>query len=169
MRALLVIDMQNGVYSWEGTTVHAGVPLLATVNSLISRARVAAAPVVLVQHADEWLIPGTELFALLRGLDVDSGDLSVTKRRGSAFDGTPLQEMLRDAGVDGVVVCGLQTEFCVDSTVRHAVTLGVPVTLVSDAHSTYDSDILTGSQIVAHHNRTLGSYVDVLPAGEIEF
>jgi nicotinamidase-related amidase len=169
VRALLIIDIQNGVYSWDGTAVHAAEPLLATVNGLIASARVAGAPVIFVQHADEWLVPGSELFALLGGLDVRDGDLTVTKRHGSAFHDTALGDQLRALGVDGIVLCGLQTEFCVDSTVRHAVTLGVPVTLVSDAHSTYDSDSLSGAQIVAHHNRTLSSYVNVVPASEVEF
>jgi len=55
----------------------------------------------------------------------------------------------------------LQSEFCVDSTVRGALAHGYPVTLVSDGHSTLDNGALRAAQISAHHNATLvnlGSY-----------
>ena len=72
-------------------------------------------------------------------------------------------------GVDELVVCGLQSEFCVDSTVRHASTLGFPVTLVADAHSTWDAASLTAAQIIEHHNRVLATYVTVASSGAIVF
>ena len=170
MKALLVIDVQNGVFSWEDTKVLAGDALLATINSLIASARESGSPVVFVQHQDEWLVPGSELFALVGDLDARPGvDRSIVKRHGSAFHDTPLEADLRALGVDGLVVCGLQTEFCVDSTVRHACTLGFAVTLVADAHSTYDSEGLTAAQIIAHHNRVLGSYASVTDAGAVTF
>jgi len=55
------------------------------------------------------------------------------------------------------VICGLQSEFCVDSTTRRALALGYPVTLVSDGHSTLDNGVLTAAQISAHHNQTLAT------------
>jgi nicotinamidase-related amidase len=47
---------------------------------------------------------------------------------------------------------------CIDTTCRHATTLGYDVTLASDAHTTINSDILTAAQIVAHHNETLDDF-----------
>jgi nicotinamidase-related amidase len=52
-------------------------------------------------------------------------------------------------------VCGLQSDFCIDSTVRRALALGYPVVLLSDAHSTIDNGVLSAAQIVAHHTQTL--------------
>jgi len=57
-----------------------------------------------------------------------------------------------------LIICGLQTDFCVDTTVRRAFTLGYHVTLVADAHSTLDNGVLTAAQIIAHHNATLGNF-----------
>ena len=86
MKALLVIDVQNGVFSSEGTTVLAGEGLLGTINSLIGSARESGSPVVFVQHRDEWLVPGTEQFDLVSDLDTRSDvDLSIVKEHGSAF------------------------------------------------------------------------------------
>lgn len=67
-----------------------------------------------------------------------------------------------------VVICGLQTEFCVDTTVRQALPLGY------DAHSTTDG-ALRAEQVIAHHNRTLrwmtsyGPRMEVVPAAEVTF
>jgi nicotinamidase-related amidase len=170
VRALLVIDVQSGVFNREDMTVLAGDALLATINSLIASARESGSVVVFVRHQDEWLVPGSGFFELVGGLDVRPDvDLSIVKRHGSAFHDTPLWGDLRQLGVDELIVCGLQTEFCVDSTVRHAVTLGFAVTLVANAHSTFDSDVLTAAQIIAHHNLTLGSYVTVTDAEAVAF
>jgi nicotinamidase-related amidase len=76
---------------------------------------------------------------------------------------------------DRVIACGLQSEFCVDSTVRRALALGYPVTLVADGHSTLDSGGLTAAQITAHHNTTLanmqsfGPTVQVVAADQVHF
>lgn len=170
MKALLVIDIQNGILSWEGVKVLAADELLATVNGLIARARDIGAPIIFFQHEDEWLVPGSESFAIVDDLDRrPQTDASFVKRHSSAFYDTPLSEKLDELGVDGIVVCGLQTELCVDSTVRHAYTLGLPVTLVGDAHSTYDSEILSAEQIIAHHNAVLSTYATVVKAAAVRF
>lgn len=69
-----------------------------------------------------------------------------------------------------LVITGLQTAYCVDTTCRRAYSLGYETVLVSDGHSTLDSDILKASQIIAHHNEVLGSqFATVLSASEVTF
>jgi nicotinamidase-related amidase len=170
LKALIVIDVQNGVYAWEDNEVFAGQAMIATVNGLIATARAAGCLVVFVQHEDEWLTSGSQAWELVKDLDVrPDTDILVGKRHGSAFHDTPLAETLRGMGVDEVVLCGLQTEMCVDSTLRHAATLNFDISLAEDAHSTFDSGALTAPQIIAHHNRTLANYATVVPAGAITF
>ncbi len=170
MQALIVIDVQNGVYAYEDTEVFAGPTLIATINRLIVAARAAGSPVVFVQHEDEWLVAGSPEWELIKDLDARTDtDIFVGKRHGSAFHATPLEEALRRLGVTEVVLCGLQTELCVDSTLRHAATLNFEVSLVQDAHSTYDTATLTAPQIIEHHNRTLANYACVVPADTITF
>jgi nicotinamidase-related amidase len=67
---------------------------------------------------------------------------------------TPLLDELRRLEVTHVVVTGMQTELCVDTTCRRAITLGLEVTLVSDAHTTVDAT-LPAESIVAYHNAVL--------------
>ena len=167
MKALLVIDVQNGVYRWGEHTVEGGPALLGTVGGLISAARDAGIPIAFVQHADEELVEGSDDFDLVEGLDVREGDIRVIKHHGSAFHDTDLLAQLASRDVDEVIVCGLQTEYCVDSTMRHARTLDLPATLVSDANSTFDTQELSAERIIAHHNAVHGSYARVVPASQV--
>ena len=169
MKALIVVDVQNGVYAYEGSEVLDGERTVATINGLIARCRTAGCPVIFIQHEDDELLRGSELWEPLSVLDARTDDTVLSKRHGSAFHETPLDGLLRSAGVEEVVVCGMQTEYCVDSTCRHALTLGYQVQLASDAHTTFDSPVLSASQIMDHHNRTLASYCDILPADSIAF
>jgi nicotinamidase-related amidase len=67
------------------------------------------------------------------------------------------------------------SQFCVDTTVRRAVSLGYDVTLIADGHMTGDTATFTSSEIIAHHNETLDGFdagkatVEIRPAAEIDF
>ena len=63
---------------------------------------------------------------------------------------------MTERGIDRLVIAGLQTEMCVDSACRAAVSLGYRVVLASDGHTTWDTPALLAERIIAHHNRTLG-------------
>ena len=69
MKALIVIDVQNGVYAYEDSAVFAGPALITTINRLIARRARAGSPVVFVQHEDEWLHAGSRGLAPVRELD----------------------------------------------------------------------------------------------------
>jgi nicotinamidase-related amidase len=173
--ALLVIDVQKGLCTgrWAAFDIDR---VIANINTVAEKARAAGAPVVFIQHeADEDLLRfETEGWQIDPRLDVRPEDVRVRKTTCDSFNKTPLQELLQSHGVDRLLVCGLQTDFCVDTTVRRALGLGYPVTLVADAHSTVDNGVLTASQIVAHHNATLanidsfGPRVQATPAAEVQ-
>jgi nicotinamidase-related amidase len=118
---------------------------------------------------------GTESWKLAPALEVHSSDVVLRKSASDSFHGTGLHDLLDSRGITNLVICGLQSEFCVDTTTRRAMALGYPVVLVSDGHSTVDNGILSALQISAHHNRTLsniesfGPRTTVVPAGEIDF
>jgi nicotinamidase-related amidase len=65
----------------------------------------------------------------------------------------------------------MQTEYCIDTNCRDANGLGYEVVLVKDGHTTFDSPVLPGSKIVAHHNQTLGSggFATLVAAGAVKF
>ncbi len=102
---------------------------------------------------------------LLKGFDAD---YSFIANDGPTFYfRTDLDAKLKARGIDRVVIAGMQTEYCVDTSVRSAMSHGYKVVLGADAHSTFDSPDLKAADIVAHHNRVLRSFAEILPAAEI--
>jgi len=75
--------------------------------------------------------------------------------------------------ISKLVSCGLQSDCCVDATVRGALARGYDVVLVGDAHTTMDSGGLSAEQIIADHNASFvqlnrsGSRVTVADAGDV--
>lgn len=172
-RALLVIDMQHGLFNGPDTPFdREGV--LANVRELITRARMAGAPVFAARHtgpAGSPIEPGSPLTQLLPQLAIDEGrDRVFDKTRPSCFHGTDLAAWLAEAGIAELVICGMKTEFCVDTTCRAAADLGYRPLLVTDAHTTTDSPLLSASAIIGHHNRTLGAaFAELLQTGDCRF
>ncbi|MBV9330399.1 MAG: isochorismatase family protein [Alphaproteobacteria bacterium] len=88
-------------------------------------------------------------------------------QRVSGYGSGSLAQVFRNRRL---IVCGMQTEYCVDTTVRAAHALGYKVTLVSDAHSTGNTQALSAGDIIAHHNLTLaGDFAEVIPAESVRF
>jgi nicotinamidase-related amidase len=154
--ALLVIDVQQGLCEGEYTAFEAKA-LIQCINALAKKARAVKAPVIWVHHeeAEGLLQHGSAGWQLAKGLETDPKDILLRKTTPDSFLRTGLERLLKVHEVKTLVVCGLQTEYCVDTTTRRAMTLGFPVVLVSDAHSTMDNEHLAAAQIIAHHNTTL--------------
>ena len=66
-----------------------------------------------------------------------------------------LVSLLKDKAVENIIVCGMHTEFCVDTTVRRALALGYSVILVKDAHTSAGNASFSPQQVIDHHNLTL--------------
>jgi nicotinamidase-related amidase len=156
--ALLIIDVQKALCTgrWAVFDIDR---VIERINAVAAKARRAGAAVVLIQHeeAEGSLRFGGEGWQLDERLATGPEDIRLRKTATDSFHRTELQALLQSRGVGQLVVCGLQSEFCVDSTVRGALALGYPVVLVADAHSTMDNGVLSAAQISAHHNATLAN------------
>ncbi len=170
--ALLVIDVQQGMFG-EEDPVYQGGRLLEVIASLLEKARSAQAPVIYIQHMggeSSPLRPGTPGFPIHPAIAPCSGEPVIQKRHPDSFQETSLQETLEAGGIRRLVLCGNQSDFCVDTTCRRAYSLGYEVILAADGHSTWNDSALTAEQIIRHHNANLGGwFADVKAAAEIEF
>ncbi|WP_454674641.1 cysteine hydrolase family protein [Achromobacter pestifer] len=174
--ALIVIDVQRALFETVPPPADA-TQVLDRINFLADQARAAGAPVVYVQHESPTgaLAHGQPGWDLDTRLSPAADDARVRKTTPDSFLGTTLRQLLTDMGVTELMVCGYATEFCVDTTVRRAAGLGLPVTLVADAHTTQDKAHATGGQIRVHHNATLsaissfGVKIRAVPAADIVF
>jgi nicotinamidase-related amidase len=169
--ALLVIDAQVNMFAPE-SPVYASEKLLKTLGSLIAQARSANIPIVYVQNnggPDDPDQPGTSGWLIHPALAPSEGDAVIQKGTPDAFYHTSLQEELIRRSIKQVVLIGMQTEYCIDTTCRHAFALDYQVTLVKDGHSTYDTKRLPAVDVIAHHNAILTAFATVVEADVIDF
>ena len=148
--ALLIIDVQQSLVDegiWDSDRV------INRLNQLIATARSEHIPVILVR--DTRVEPDG---AFHHALDHETHDIEIVKRFCNSFMETHLNQVLRSKSIGRLIVGGMQSDFCVDTTCRQAAALGYDVLLVSDAHSTLDHEHLKAEQIVAHHNRILRNF-----------
>jgi len=174
--ALLIIDVQQALCSGEYQCfdIHR---VIDTINQLSTRARKAGVPVVLIQHEekDSPLAHGAEGWQLAAGLLTTAEDLRVDKTTPDSFYQTELGKLLPSENFERLIICGLQTDYCVNATVRQAHQLGYDVVLVADAHSTVDNGTMSAEDIIAEHNKDLAhltgatARVDVKPAVKFVF
>jgi len=85
-------------------------------------------------------------------LDRHADDLVVEKTLNDSFAGTSLRATLQQLAADRVVVAGWATDFCVDTTVRSAVSNGFHVVVAADAHTVADRPHLAAAEVIRHHN-----------------
>jgi nicotinamidase-related amidase len=149
--ALLVVDVQNGVVAeaYERDAV------VTNVARVVERARHENVPVVWVQHADENLEKGSDVWQLVPELVPHDDEPRIEKSYGDSFEDTNLETVLSGLGVGRLVVVGAQTDQCIRSTLHGAFTRGYDATLVSDAHTTEDQSewgAPTPDLVIAHTN-----------------
>lgn len=163
--ALLVIDMQNGFCHARGSINRTGLPssrlapAIGPCAAVISAARSAAVPVIYTRYvfradgsdvgfmgeelipalkSEKTLLEDTWDIEVVDELQPQDGDLVIDKNRPSAFLGTTLDDDLRDRGIRNVVVCGVTTNCCVETTVRDASQRDYRTFLVDDACAEFD-------------------------------
>ncbi|WP_223485264.1 cysteine hydrolase family protein [Pseudomonas sp. A-RE-19] len=172
MYALLILDIQVGLVHGPEKLWRCE-ELLETVNTLMDKARSAGAPIFLSRHigpAGSPIEPGSPLTMVAQELKLLGGEVVFEKRRPNAFEMTDLADNLRSRGATGVVITGMKTQYCVDSTCRAARDLGFDAVLVSEGHTCSDTPVMKAKDIVAHHNATLdGPFCQLVRAEEWSF
>ncbi len=151
--ALVVVDVQQGFdEDWWGPANNPDCD--ANISALVAHWTERGRPIVLVrhdsQHPDSPLHPAAPGHALKAYLDDVEPALLVTKTVNSSFHGTPdLHAWLVREGVPGIVICGITTNHCCETTARVGGNLGHDVLFVLDATHTFDRAAPDGSVVSA--------------------
>jgi nicotinamidase-related amidase len=164
--ALVIIDVQRGILDIPGLTRKKEIDralddVVLRIRSLAERARQANTPVLYVQHAGRLghrLEPGGAGWLIREEIAPLPGEPVVPKRACDAFFETSLERELVARKVKHLVIAGCMTQYCIDTSVRRAVSLGYDVLLATDGHTTADTQTLRFEQIVAHHNALLDGF-----------
>ena len=151
MDTLLVIDMQNAWLNGDTPRLERAA-VIARINHAAEQTRRQGGKVIFVRHCDAEAVPGTPGWQVDSDLLVAGADRFVDKTACDAFADTALRAQLQAIGTRTLLICGLATEFCVDTSLRAAVSQGFDVVALSDAHTTGDRPHLSAARIVEHHN-----------------
>lgn len=166
--ALLVIDVQKAMFMMEDTPLYLELELLQTIKNILLKARDSKIPIIYIQHngqAGGNFERGNDSWEVHEDIKPLKDEIRIEKTKPDSFYNTELLDVLRALKIENLVIAGLQTEFCVDTTCRRAAMLDYKVTLIEDGHSTFDTETLKASQIIEHHNYILGSWFVELKKG----
>lgn len=153
---LIVIDLQTGMFDGRfEPPIHDADAIAERTRRLIGWARESGRKVAFVRHdglQGDPLAPGASGWPVWPQLGQAADEPTFSKTVGNAFSNAALAEWVAGQGAKDVVLIGAQTDFCVAATVKGAFAEGLGVTVVSDAHSTLDSDKEKAPEIIARHN-----------------
>ncbi|WP_226659306.1 cysteine hydrolase family protein [Pseudalkalibacillus hwajinpoensis] len=161
--ALLIIDVQNRMFQ-RGASVYHDAKLLYNLKKLIASAKSEGIPVFYIQHETngQHLQRYSYDWKLHPFLTVEKDDVIIQKTAPDSFYHTTLEEQLHLKGIKHLLIAGIQTEVCIDTTCRSAQSRGFSTSLIGDAHSTWHTPTLKASQIIQHHNQTLQWFANTI-------
>lgn len=153
--ALVVVDMQNDVVA----NAHQRDEVIASINTLIDKARAEQVPVIWVQHSGDELAENSDGWQYVPELQRRDSEPLVHKKYGDSFEDTTLEAELAQRGVGRLIVTGAQTDGCIRATVHGAFVRGYDTLLVGDAHTTEDFSeygLPPADKVIAHTNMYWG-------------
>ena len=152
-QALVIVDIQNDYFPGGAMPLEGSPEAAANAAKLLAAFRAKGLPVVHVQHLSTrpgatFFLPDTKGAEINEAVAPQAGERKIVKHTPSSFRGTDLQEHLKSVGADQLVIAGMMTHMCIDSTVRAAFDLGYACTLAHDACATR-ALVLNGKTIPA--------------------
>lgn len=159
-RALVVIDVQQSYRQSPDWEQYANTGIAGPVGHLVETFRTTGEPVVWVLHGeagsgDEFDLDGGHVRPFDE-LEPAEGEPVLVKSTINAFASTHLDSVLRTAGADELVVCGIRTEQCCESLTRDAADRGYAVTFVVDATTTGPVGPLSPDEVIERTAAVLG-------------
>ena len=166
---LLIVDAQQGITNPDLYNFPA---FEDGVKRLIAQARKSGVEVIFIRHDDgpgTALTPGAEGFPIYEGFRPLPEERVFDKQFNSAFRCTGLLEYLDDQRQDTVIIAGLQTEYCIDATIKAAFEHGLSVIVPENANTTFDNAHLTGEESYRYYNQFIwkNRYARCLPLEDV--
>ena len=148
---LIVIDMQKALMDDE---LYDLAGLLERVEKLIETARENGIEVIYVQHdagPGTGFSVGDEAFEITDEVAPKEGEKVFVKTINSCFGNKDFAAYLEEAKDDALMIAGLQTNFCIDATVKSAFERGYDVIVPEGAHSTFDNPYMSAETTCAYY------------------
>jgi nicotinamidase-related amidase len=168
--ALLIVDVQKALI--DGQPYNKEI-LIENIKRLALSFRENNIEVVYVRHdggtGDE-LEYGTEGWQIYDEIAPKAGERIFDKRYNSSFRETHLKEYLDEKNIQTLILVGLQTEYCIDTTCKVAFEYGYKFIIPEETTSTYEGNVMTAKQIYDHYVHEIwdGRFAQVMSVDEIK-
>jgi nicotinamidase-related amidase len=149
---LLVIDMQKGLVDED---LYAFDTFIDRTVRLVDTARKNSIEVIFVQHdagLDSGMSIGDENFEIIDQIAPKEGEKVFIKTINSCFGNNEFKEYVENLDDKRLMIVGLQTNYCIDCTVKSAFERGFEVIIPEGTNSTFDNDYMTGETTVRYYN-----------------
>jgi len=165
---LLVVDMQKGIADEE---LYAYDSFMEKTASLIETARKNNVEVVYVRHdagEGSGMTAGDEDFEIVGAVAPRAGEKVFDKTINSCFGNKDFKAYMEQQEDRRLMIIGLQTNWCIDATVKSAFERGYEVIIPEGTNSTFDNDYMDGETTVRYYNEEIwpDSFADVIPFEE---
>ena len=153
---LLVVDVQKGLTEDEG--LYASDGFMEKTARLIDVARKNHVEVIYFQHddgPDSGFSVGDEAFEIAEAVKPAPGEKVFVKTINSCFGNKEFTEYMARQEDKRLMVIGLQTNWCIDCTVKSAFERGYEVIIPEEANSTFDNDYMTGEVTYKYYNEEI--------------
>lgn len=154
MKAILIIDMQKGSFS-PYSLRHDALRTVDRINFLAQQFRMKGYPVFFIQHdgtRENCFFRGTDDWEILPELIIHSSDILISKTANDSFYNTSLQNVLNEKDVTDLYIAGCATDFCIDATIKSALSKEYKVTVVADGHTTACRPHADAQTVINHYN-----------------
>ncbi len=148
--ALIVIDVQECLINDD---TYEKDEFIQRLKVLLHTARKEQVPVLYVRHneTEGEMMTGTFGHQIYHEVMPEETECIVDKWYNSIFKNTGLREHLKEAGVEDLMLVGMQTEFCFDASVKAGFEHGFQIFVPEMAHTTFDSETLKAEEIYNHY------------------
>lgn len=149
---LLIVDTQKLITNEKLYRFEA---LVANIRTLIHTARQNGIEVIYIRHddgEDKPLTKGVDGFEIYEAFAPNEGEMIFDKNINSPFRNTGLLEYLRGKGKTELIVAGLQTDYCMDATVKCGFEYGFKVYVPAYTNSTFDNAFMTAEETYRYYN-----------------
>ena len=149
---LLVVDAQKAI---TNSRLYHFELFEANIIKLIDSARKSGIEVIFVRHDDgvgNPLTKGNDGFEIYENFQPMENERIFDKTVNSAFKNTGLTEYLKEKGENTVIIVGLQTEYCIDATIKAGFERGFGIIVPANCNSTFDNDYMTAELTYNYYN-----------------
>jgi nicotinamidase-related amidase len=154
MKALLIIDMQKGSFK-PYSACHDAYGTIDRINTIAQQCRSKNIPVIYIQHdgsKENCFYPGTEDWELLPELDKSPTDRVISKTANDSFYRTELESILNEMNIIELLITGSATDFCVDATIKAALSKDYKITVIADGHTATARPYIDAESLINHYN-----------------